>query len=156
MVVSGLALAKARHVASRHRGALILAADTLVALDGAIFGKPVDAADARRMLGSNERPKPSRCQRDRGPLDANSMRHEARIVQTEVHFRALAEAEIEVYVKTGEPLDKAGAYGIQGLGAAFVERVEGDPYNVTGCPSRRSTSSSKDSVLYHLPVAAGR
>ena len=133
VVVSRLAFAKTRDVASQHRGALILAADTLVALDGAVFGKPVDAADARRMLGAISG-RSHRVVSGIVALDASSMRHESRIVQTGVHFRALAEAEIEAYVQTGEPLDKAGAYGLQGLGAVFVERVDGDPYNVIGLP----------------------
>ena len=132
-VVSQLALAKARAVAHRHCGSLIIAADTLVALDGEVFGKPLDRADATRMLRAMSGRSHSVVS-GLVALDADSMRHDWRAVETHVHFRALAEAEIEAYVSTGEPLDKAGAYGLQDLGAVFVERVEGDPYNVIGLP----------------------
>jgi septum formation protein len=132
-VVSQLALAKAQEVASRHRGSLIIAADTLVALDAEVFGKPLARADAMRMLRAMSG-RSHRVVSGLVALDADSMHHVSRVVETEVHFRALAEAEIDAYVRTGEPLDKAGAYGLQDLGAVFVERVDGDPYNVIGLP----------------------
>jgi septum formation protein len=132
-VVSQLALAKAQEVASRRRGSLIIAADTLVALDAEVFGKPLARADATRMLRAMSG-RSHRVVSGLVALDADSMHHDSRVVETEVHFRALAEAEIEAYVSTGEPLDKAGAYGLQDLGAVFVERVDGDPYNVIGLP----------------------
>ena len=130
-VVLDLALLKARDVAARHSDALVVAADTLVELDGRIFGKPVDAGDARRMLLA---------MRDRthrvatGLVLRDGERERTSLIETLVTFRPIAEAEIDAYIATGEPLDKAGAYGIQGLGAAFVSRIEGDYYNVAGLP----------------------
>ena len=132
-VVAELALAKARDVASRHSEALVLGADTLVELDGAILGKPSSPQDARRMLGlmSGRR---HRVVTGLVLLDPASDKARSRNVETLVSFRQMAPSEIDAYVATGEPLDKAGAYGIQGLGAAFVERIEGDYYNVAGLP----------------------
>ena len=67
-------------------------------------------------------------------LDGATLALETRVVNTEVRFRTLSDAEIDAYVRTKEPLDKAGSYGIQGLGAAFIERIEGDFWNVAGLP----------------------
>lgn len=128
-----IARGKAREVARRHRGALVIAADTMVVLGGSIFGKPHSAGQARAML-----------RRLNGRthtvitgftvLDARAGRELSRAVETRVTFRKLAPAEIESYVTTGEPLDKAGGYAIQGLGAVLVDRIEGEYSNVVGLP----------------------
>jgi septum formation protein len=128
-----LALSKARDVALRHPNALIVAADTLVSLDGNILGKPANVEDAGAML---QRLSGRRHQVYTGlvVLTADSGGHETRLVETDVWFRHLSAGEIDVYLHSGEPLDKAGAYGLQALGSLIVERVEGDYFNVIGLP----------------------
>lgn len=110
---------------------VVVAADTAVVLDGEALGKPSDAEDAVRMLarlsGRPHEVLTGFCvQRGRERLAA--------VVKTEVSFRALTQAEIFGYVSSGEPLDKAGGYGIQGLGGALVDRVNGSYTNVVGLP----------------------
>ncbi len=112
-------------------GDIIIAADTIVALDDMRLGKPEDEPDAVRMLGilSGRRHTVfTGVAVLRGDLTLN------RFEETAVYFRPLDLREIEAYVKTGEPMDKAGAYGIQEIGATFVRRIEGDFYNVMGLP----------------------
>jgi septum formation protein len=109
----------------------VLGADTEVVLDGAIFGKPADAADAARMLSLLSG-------RTHEVLTAVALRWERKIVlvlsTSTVTVRALAADEIERYVATGEPFDKAGAYAVQGRGAAFIGRIEGSYSGVMGLP----------------------
>jgi len=111
--------------------ALVIAADTVVALDGALLGKPKDEAEARRMLS---RLSGRHHQVFTGFTVRQGGRAVSRSERTEVAFRALQEEEIAAYVRTGEPMDKAGAYGIQGLGALLVEGIRGDYFNVMGLP----------------------
>lgn len=129
------ALAKARTVAARHGGedVVVLGADTIVVLDGEVLGKPVDAAAAavmlRRLSGRTHVVVTAYA-----VVDVRSGDEVVRSVETAVTFRSLADAEIDAYVATGEPLDKAGAYGIQGRGAVLVERIDGDYFTVVGLP----------------------
>lgn len=132
-VVAALSLKKAREVGARHRDALVIAADTLVELDGRILSKPLDAQDARRMLAVMSG-RTHRVATGLVLLDAASGSERMTVVETLVSFRDMPEDEIEAYVATGEPMDKAGSYGIQGLGATFVSRIDGDYYNVAGLP----------------------
>ena len=125
-----LAVAKAAATVS-DPGELVVAADTLVALDDEILGKPVDSADAFRML---MRLQGRRHEVFTGLAVSLNGRIEAEVAITSVWFRLLDGAECAEYVATGEPLDKAGAYGIQGLGAALVQRIEGEYFNVMGLP----------------------
>ncbi len=125
-----LAVAKAAATVS-DPGELVVAADTLVALDNEILGKPVDPADAFRML---MRLQGRRHEVFTGLAVSLDGRIEAEVAITSVWFRPLDAAECAEYVATGEPLDKAGAYGIQGLGAALVQRIEGEYFNVMGLP----------------------
>ena len=125
-----LAVAKAAATVS-DPGELVVAADTLVALDNEILGKPVDPADAFRML---MRLQGRRHEVFTGLAVSLNGRIEAEVAITSVWFRPLDAAECAEYVATGEPLDKAGAYGIQGLGAALVQRIEGEYFNVMGLP----------------------
>ncbi len=128
-----LALAKAMDVARGVTEGIVVGADTIVVLDGNILGKPVDAADAARML-----------KRLSGRIHqvytgfAIVCQPEGRSVtgheMTRVHFRHLQEWEIQSYVATGSPMDKAGAYGIQDQSALFADRIEGCFYNVVGFP----------------------
>jgi septum formation protein len=128
--VRRLAAAKAYAVESAE-GETVLGADTTVVIDGEILGKPVDAADARRMLallaGRRHEVLTGICLRQGTNATCDC-------VTTGVVFAALSGAEIDQYVASGEPIDKAGAYAIQGLASKFVERIEGDYFNVMGLP----------------------
>jgi septum formation protein len=130
--VARVAADKAAVVARRHPGRVVLAADTTVDLDGRILAKPADAAEAAAMLGALSG-------REHLTHTAVAVVREAGtvavdVVTTVVHFRHLDPAEIAWYVGTGEPLDKAGAYAIQGGAAAFVDSVVGSVSNVVGLP----------------------
>ena len=113
------------------RQAVIIAADTVVEIDGRVLGKPADARQAEEMLsalsGRTHRVWTGVCVRRGGEVLS-------RAECTEVGFRALSDREIRAYVNTGEPLDKAGAYGIQGRAALFVRGIRGDYFNVMGLP----------------------
>ncbi len=114
--------------------AIVIGADTIVVLDGRIFGKPADEADAARMLGELSG---RTHQVITGVCLVRNGRCETFAETTHVCFRGLSDAEIASYVATGEPLDKAGAYGIQGGAGAFVDHIEGDYDNVVGLPVTR-------------------
>jgi len=118
-------------VAIAPAGAVVLAADTAVVLDDAILGKPVDQQHAQAMLRSLSG-------RQHQVLTAVAVARGSdirlQLVATKVRFRPLSDAEILAYWQTGEPADKAGAYGIQGLGAVFVEHIEGSYSAVVGLP----------------------
>jgi septum formation protein len=139
-----LAEEKADGVAHRHPGVPVLAADTVVVLDGDVLNKPVDAADAERMLARL-------AGREHVVVTAVALAHDGRVDvradRTRVRFRPLSPALIRAYVATGEPLDKAGSYGLQGYGAVLVERIEGDCFGVIGLPLR---------LVVDLLEAAGR
>lgn len=138
-----LAAAKARAVGEDYRKALIVGADTIVSVEGMILGKPENAEEAEEMLWK-----------------LSGRRHEVTTgvalyylpsrrlssfpVTTEVCFRDLNTDEIRRYVATGEPMDKAGAYGIQGLGAVLVRQIRGDYFNVVGFPLTEFYRALKD------------
>ncbi len=129
-----LATEKARTVWERHPERPVLAADTVVVIDGEILNKPRDAAEAERMLATL-------AGRDHRVITAVALvQPTGEILQqcdvTRVWFRSLTPELIKAYVATGEPLDKAGGYGVQGVGAVLVERVEGDFFGVMGLPLR--------------------
>ena len=134
--VERLARAKARRIATSEPDALVIAADTIVVVDDRILNKPTDVADARRMLrtlqGRRHDVYTAVCVTRDG-------REAAGVEDTGVWFRSLTDAEIDAYIATGEPMDKAGAYGIQGYGATIVERVDGDFFTVVGLPLVRLT-----------------
>ena len=111
--------------------AIIIAADTMVFLDGLRLGKPHSREEARAMLRSLSGREHQVCT---GVTVCRGDRVDTRCESTAVHFRPLTDREIESYIDTGEPMDKAGAYGIQGLGALFVEGIRGDYCNVMGLP----------------------
>jgi septum formation protein len=131
-LVSRLARAKAEAVAVRRPDAWILAADTIVEIDGDVLGKPADAREAAAMLGRLS----GREHRvfTGFTLLAPGGRHRGGTVASRVVFHQLDPRRIESYVATGEPLDKAGAYAIQGRGAGLVARVDGSLTNVIGLP----------------------
>jgi len=124
---------KARTVAQRHPEEIVLSADTLVVMESEILGKPDDPQKAEQMLGKL-------AGRDHLVVTAVSVAargaiHDRRDV-TRVWFRSLSEETIKSYVATGEPMDKAGSYGVQGYGSVLVDRIEGDYFSVMGLPVR--------------------
>jgi septum formation protein len=126
-----VAALKARAVAARHPDDIVLAADTTVVIDGDMLGKPADDNDARRMLG---RLSGRTHEVLTGVVLIRAGGQASATVRTGVRFRALAPEEIDWYVASGEPRDKAGAYGVQGLASRFVASVEGSYSNVVGLP----------------------
>ena len=131
--VREISLKKAESVASCYPNAIIIAADTLGVIDGCIIGKPHSESEARVMLGVLSG-KSHTVITGFTVLDTLTRKAVSRSVETTVHMKQITKLEIEAYVKTGEPLDKAGAYAIQGLGAVLVEKIEGDYFNVMGLP----------------------
>lgn len=142
--VERLAKEKARVAAGvRVAGATIVAADTVVVIDEEILGKPRDEDDARRML----RQLSGRWHQvltGIALIDDTSSEFRVAHETTDVKFAPMSEIEIDWYVSSGEPLDKAGAYAIQGLGSRFIEGIKGDYFNVVGLPVR---------LLYELVTA---
>lgn len=128
-----LAEAKAVYVARQLRSGLVIGADTIVVLDGEVLGKPDSAAHAVDML-SRLSGRSHTVYTGLAVIDAATGELEQEVVATEVKFRHLTAAEIDLYVRSGEPMDKAGAYGIQGLGAVFIQSIRGCYYNVVGLP----------------------
>jgi len=137
-IASGLAYRKGTSVATRHPDSLLIAADTIVVLDNEIIGKPSDAEDAKKMLS-----RLSGKTHDvytgivllKTSSDCKITQEKTFYEQTSVTFSKLSQYEIEKYVETSEPFDKAGSYGIQDdLGCLFVENINGDYYNVVGFP----------------------
>ena len=132
-VTQELALLKATSVTQYYDHGLIIGADTLVSLDGEPLGKPADDADALVMLSRLS----GTCHEvvtGVALIDAATGQHRVWAETTDVYFRQLHADEITAYIQSGEPSDKAGAYGIQGRGAAFVRRIEGCYFNVVGLP----------------------
>jgi septum formation protein len=128
-----LAEAKAREVANKYPDGWVVGADTIVCINGSILGKPKGREEAvemlRRLSGREHRVWTgfSVCHSERGESDKE-------VVQTAVRMKPLTSAEIEWYVHTGEPLDKAGGYAIQGIGSFMVESIQGSYTNVVGLP----------------------
>ncbi len=112
---------------------MVLGADTVVVLDGEVLGKPRDAEEAIKMLSALSG-KTHSVYTGVAVLSGEDGKLITHCEETRVTFRTLSKAEITAYVETGEPLDKAGAYGIQGKGGALVEKTEGDFQNVVGLP----------------------
>ncbi len=127
-----MAREKAMEIAQRWSGRCVLAADTVVIVSGSVFGKPRDRADARSMLQALSG-RPHRVVTAVALIGAAGELEEV-LVESTVEFRRLEADEIERYLDSGEPFDKAGAYAVQGIGRAFVERVRGSFSNVVGLP----------------------
>ncbi|MBR2726834.1 MAG: septum formation inhibitor Maf [Solobacterium sp.] len=129
--VQRLAYRKAQHVLERHPSAVVVGSDTIVVVDGEVLGKPKDEEDARQMLrklsGRSHEVMTGLCilREDRCFTDVS--------VST-VWFETLDEEEIINYVRTGEPMDKAGAYAVQGIASRYISRMEGDYYAIMGLP----------------------
>ena len=128
-----ISLKKAESVARDYPDTIIIAADTVGVIDGRIIGKPHSESEARAMLELLSG-KAHIVITGFTVLDTFTGKSISRSVETTVFMKRLTHSEIEAYVKTGEPLDKAGSYAIQGLGAVLVEKIEGDYFNVMGLP----------------------
>ncbi|HJP84720.1 MAG TPA: Maf family protein [Gemmatimonadaceae bacterium] len=152
-----LAREKAATIATREPERITIAADTIVVINRKVLGKPRDADDARRMLSMLSG-------REHTVITAVAVARGRKIrsavEEVKVKFRRLREEDIDAYIATGEPMDKAGAYGIQGFGATIVECVNGDYFSVMGLPLARLVMLLRDlGVRYHfgqLELARGR
>ncbi|MFJ8529794.1 Maf family protein [Bacillus sp. NPDC094106] len=133
-IVMSLALQKASAVAENHEDSVVLGADTIVTYESRILGKPNDEAEAKRMLqflsGKTH-------EVYTGVALISKEKTVTFYERTEVTFWELTEEEIDTYIATKEPLDKAGSYGIQGKGSIFVQHIQGDYYSVVGLPIAR-------------------
>lgn len=127
------AVQKAESVRLNHPDNAVLAADTIVKLDERIFGKPQNSSDAVDMLralsGRDHQVWTAMCY-----FPERALPQRTTLCSTEVTFRSLSDEEISTYIKTGEPLDKAGAYGIQGVGGLWIQSIRGCYFNVVGLP----------------------
>jgi septum formation protein len=128
-----ISLEKARVVAGKHRNSIVIAADTFIVSGNQMLGKPHTENEACRMLKTLNG-KPHSVITGFSIIDTDTSKTLSKSVETKVYFRKLTPAEIDAYVKSGEPLEKAGGYAIQGLGAVIVEKIEGDYFNVIGLP----------------------
>ena len=144
-IVEALSRAKAEEVAPKCApDDVVVAADTIVWADGRVFGKPADAAMAAAML----RTLSGRGHRVYTGVTVIGPRGEdTRVEQSEVFFRRLSASEIDAYIKTGEPMDKAGAYGIQGKGCVYIKSIHGEYNNVVGFPITKIRSVYKELKL---------
>jgi len=136
-----LAREKATKIATRDPDLITIGADTVVVINRKVLGKPRDEAEAVHMLSKLSG-------REHTVITAVAVARgkklRSAIEEVQVRFRRLRDDEIRAYVATGEPMDKAGAYGIQGYGATIVERIEGDYFAVMGLPLARLTSLMRD------------
>lgn len=139
-----IAAQKARYISKGYRDAMVIGCDTSVIIDGRILNKPVNTEHARRMLkllsGNTHKVITGCCIYYKGMERSFS-------VTTEVEFYELTENEIESYVNTTEPYDKAGGYGIQSHGALFVKSINGDYYNVVGMPISRIAREASELLM---------
>jgi len=138
-----ISLEKAKVVASKHQNVIVIAADTFIVFGGQILGKPHTEKEARKMLEAISG-KSHSVITGFSIIDTSKNKTLSKSVETKIYLRKLTLAEIDAYVKSKEPLDKAGAYAIQGLGAVFVEKIEGDYFNVIGLPLSALTEALKE------------
>ena len=138
-----ISLKKAEVVASKRKNALVIAADTFIVCGGKILGKPHTEDEARKMLETINGRAHS-VVTGFSIIDTGKNKTLSKSVETRVYVRKLTPAEIDAYVMSKEPLDKAGAYAIQGLGAVIVEKIEGDYFNVIGLPLSMLTEALKE------------
>ncbi len=133
-IVCELAKCKGLNVLKKtNKDALVISADTIVVVDNQILGKPKSADDAHRMLTMLSG-RTHEVYTGVFVADSKTGKSFSFYEKTDVKFKKLTDAEITEYIKTGEPMDKAGGYGIQNLGALFVEKINGDYFNVVGLP----------------------
>jgi len=150
-----LSLYKAQLAARRNSGAIVIAADTVGVLNGSVIGKPGTEVEARQMLKSLS----GRCHlviTGFTIMDTDTGKTVTRSTETAVYFRELSDREIDAYIQSGEAMDKAGAYAIQGLGSLLVRRIEGDYFNVMGLPLNDLAEALKEFGIDVLLNAVGR
>lgn len=145
-VVMELASIKAKDIYKKsEKQSMVVGADTVVAYQGQILGKPADEADAKRMLtmlsGQTHEVYTGVCVIEDGKTKTF-------YEETKVTFYEISDEQIDRYIKTGEPMDKAGSYGIQGKAAVFIKGIEGDYYNVVGFPIARFLQEIKNSYVF--------
>lgn len=140
---------KAEAVAHKYGNAIIITADTFIVLNKRLLGKPHTYKEAEKMLKMLNG-KAHSVITGFTIMDTGRSKVLSRSVETKVYFRKLDAVEIKAYVKTGEPLDKAGAYAVQGLGAVFIEKIDGDFFNVVGLPLCALTESLEKFGIYVL------
>jgi septum formation protein len=140
---------KALDTVRENSGALVIGADTIVVVDGMILGKPQDIDQARNylmLLQDKEH------EVFTGYTIIYGKRHRTNVVKTRVHFKHMTEEEISWYISTGEPMDKAGAYAVQGIGSLFIDKVLGSYTNVIGLPlSHIYSDLKKFGISLHSP-----
>ena len=149
MYAERLSREKAETIAASHSDAVVIGADTIVVIDGIVLGKPRDAGDAERMLGILSG-------RSHTVMTGVAVSYQQRTVsyveRVDVTFMPIDDGEIRRYVATGEPMDKAGAYGIQGYGATIVRRIDGDYFAVMGLSLVRLVALLREvGVIYDFP-----
>lgn len=127
---------KAHEIARKHQKALVLGVDTIVEIDGKILGKPVDEKDALRMLKLLSG-KTHTVWTGMHLIDTETKQEQRCIEKTQVTFLDVDDETLARYIQTGEPMDKAGAYAVQGIGALYIRGIEGDFFNVMGLPVYR-------------------
>lgn len=140
-MVASLAYQKAKNVYDRYPGKTVLGSDTIVTIDSFVLGKPENDEDARRMLRMLSGRKHSVLT---GVTIISQEKEVTFVEETGVQFFPLSEAEIDDYISSREPFDKAGAYGIQGLGATLVERITGDYFTIVGLPIAKVVRALRD------------
>ena len=128
-----LSLGKAKDVAQRHKNAIIISGDTFCAIDNEVLGKPHTAEKAKEML-QKLNGKTHSIITGFSIIDTDTNKQISKSVETKVYFRAVTDKEIDAYIATGEPLEFAGAYAMQYLGGLFIEKIEGDYFNIIGLP----------------------
>ena len=144
-----ISLEKARVVARKHKNAIVIAADTFIVFRAKIMGKPSTEAEARKML-MTLKGKSHSVITGFTIMDTEENKVLTKSVETIIHIKNLTSEEIDAYVKSKEPLDKAGAYAIQGLGSVIVERIEGDYFNVMGLPLSALAEGLKEFGIHIL------
>lgn len=148
-LAKSLSLEKAKLVAEKHMNALVIAADTFIVFEGKILGKPRTETEAKEMLETISGRQHSVIT-GFTIIDAANNRALSKAVETKVYIRKLSSNEIDAYVESKEPLDKAGAYAIQGLGSVIVEKIEGDYFNVIGLPLSALAETLKEFGVHIL------
>ncbi len=148
-LVKFLSLEKAKSVAKNHTDALIIAADTIVTFQEKVLGKPHTAEKAKEMLLMLNG-KRNTVITGVAIIDTTSGRIDSFSDEADVYFKHLTESEIDNYIQSGEPLDKAGAYAVQGLGSVFIKKIDGDFFSIMGFPIEKIAESLKSFDVYIL------
>jgi septum formation protein len=144
---------KALEVARKNPDALVIGADTIVVLNGMILGKPRDTSQAREYL-MILRNKDHEVYT--GYTIMYGSRSKTNLVRTRVHFKQMTDEEISWYISTGEPMDKAGAYAVQGIGSLFIHKIQGSYTNVIGLPlSHLYADLKRFGIRLHTPLGGG-